>query len=295
MTAEAYLTRRDAVVSATHGNRNVHSTGDGRTTFFSDLSLEEVTVRLHDCRAIEAHHMDRIYDTFNRYGFLVLEHALNSHRRQQFLSLTRLFGDPVIHNRSASDGIVTVAVANNNDGYLSASHEAHALHTDGTFQAVPPVVMGLQCERPALKGGLTALLSGKALFNWLRKIDPTALAALFEPDVLTVERDNQRHTRPVLHRIDNVIHMSFRDDSTVSFSSQIGVQRAIHLIRQYFLQAHNLKVFKLLSNQILLVDNSAILHGRTSFGKEEKRRLHRLNFDGSGLFSRRLVFGFTEF
>ena len=46
--------------------------------------------------------------------------------------------------------------------------------------------------------------------------------------------------------------------------------------------------------QILIVDNTSVLHGITGFDRNSERKLNRLNFDGvSPYFSNKMLFGFT--
>ncbi|MBN0887750.1 TauD/TfdA family dioxygenase, partial [Pseudomonas aeruginosa] len=49
---------------------------------------------------------------------------------------------------------------------------------------------------------------------------------------------------------------------------------------------------KLEPGEILVLDNTAVLHGRTAFCANELREMRRLNFDGHGRLRAELELGF---
>ena len=52
-------------------------------------------------------------------------------------------------------------------------------------------------------------------------------------------------------------------------------------------------MFRLQPGQVLIGDNTAVVHGRTSFPPDELREMRRLNFDGTGPLCVRMGFGFV--
>ena len=62
-------------------------------------------------------------------------------------------------------------------------------------------------------------------------------------------------------------------------------QRGVDMVRAYLKDEANVLRFMLEPNQILLLDNWSVLHGRTAFADGDTRRLHRINFLGDAPFA----------
>jgi hypothetical protein len=127
----------------------------------------------------------------------------------------------------------------------------------------------------------------------LRDRDPEALQALFRPDALHVKRDNQEDTKPVFSPVGERLMAVWRHDHTSEFAPDEDTQRAVRLVLEFTSDPANVVTFTLARNQIFVEDNLSVLHGRTSFPADVRRKLNRVNFLGDAEFARsRITFGF---
>lgn len=264
--------------------------------FDSSLPLTEVTLstsRIKDL--IKSQKIENLLHVFNKYGFAIIECEPIEDMVEDFLLLTKIFGRTTEHNRADERGIVIISVREDFAAYLGASNEIHPLHTDGPFEKIPPKVMALQCEEPDPWGGLSLLVSARAIYQYLAQQDKEGLDLLFNPQVFSIQRDNQYEKRAIFDRKNDRIEMAFRtNDGKANISILPEAQKIFNLITEFIDNPKNQLQFKLEKGQILVVDNTAILHGRTGFNRNSPRKLHRLNFDGISPYSAKILFGFPE-
>jgi alpha-ketoglutarate-dependent taurine dioxygenase len=262
--------------------------------FYAQLEIEQVLLPVDDIRQITEQQLDQFVSIFNRYGFLIIQHAPTDSPEEQLVALGKWLGTANVHDRSNEKGIVSISPDKNLKGYLGASTDKHPLHTDGAYDALPPKFLCLQCIQHAESGGDSIIVSAKAAYNWLKDKYPESLEALFAPDVLTVKRLGREGTRAVFRNENGNISVVWRDDFTTTFAPRPEVTRAIELFRSFVSDPANRLTFKLMPNQIIVGDNLRILHGRTSFDSREKRKLIRMNNNGDSEFCQRLTFGFPK-
>lgn len=267
--------------------------GSERLRFDAALDPDEVIVRVPDCREIGEDVEDAIAASISRWGFTVIEHGEFDDPTDQVLALGSLFGSTYRHNRADERGIVQMVPTNLDGEYLGATNKEHPLHTDGAYDSSPPPVLALQCVTPATIGGMSTVLSSRALYEHLRDRDPEALQALFRPDALHVKRDNQEDTKPVFSPVGERLMAVWRHDHTSEFASDEATQRAVRLVLEFTSDPANVLTFTLARNQIFVEDNLSVLHGRTAFPPDVPRKLNRVNFLGDAEFARnRITFGF---
>jgi alpha-ketoglutarate-dependent taurine dioxygenase len=149
----------------------------------------------------------------------------------------------------------------------------------------------MQCEIPSKNGGFSQIVYGESVYEYLTENHPQELQKLFTHPV-TITRDGETATRAVFVEKKGRITITFRSDSVVSTAIPPQIEKAYNIIKNYINTPNNQAIFKLKANQILLWDNTAILHGRTPFPNNELRKLNRLWFDGISEYSHHLQFGF---
>lgn len=250
-----------------------------------NISLESIT-KLNDDQISHLVHI------FNRHSFVVvtLENPISID--VELLSLSSIFGAPCHHDRSDVNGIVTVAYNTNEITYLSASSKEHLMHTDGTFMETPPLVNALWCAQPSsCGGGKTGLLRASLIYQQMKTLYPVELAQLHQPDVLTVKRHTLSATHPVFQRIGNFIRMIYRNDLTASITISPDALAAFQKLNNIIHQLPKYE-FTLHANQLLIMDNTAILHSRTAFQNDGGRLLYRLDMNGQSSKKHPLRFGF---
>lgn len=232
-----------------------------------------------------------IFRMINKYGFVILELKVSEDMKRDLLSLSMIFGTVKKHNRSDETGISLITPLEGYPEYLATTNLEHPIHTDGPFEKDPPKIVALQCEIASMTGGLSKILSANAIFEYLVRNEPAGLRALFDSEAFTCARDNQIYTTSIFKVVENRIQMVYRYDQIVRVSIKPEAEDAFKLIIQYVNSTDNQLVFRLQPGQILITDNTVILHGRTSFPEGETRKFNRLWFYGDGDLS--LSFGFT--
>lgn len=266
---------------------------DLRRPFGSGLSVAAQIVRVPSMCCMSAAQEREMLAAFNRYGFAILRCAERARSRQDLLSLRRRFGTPVPHPRADGDGIVPIDPAHPVAGFLGSSRVEHLLHTDGAFRDRPEALITLQCVRPALRGGLSVLASAQAAYAYLARHFPGRRDALAEPDALTITRTDQTSTQPLFHRRDGVCTLRFRMADGVSrVVPRADVRDQYAELCRFFAAPANRLSFKLAVGDVLIADNTALVHGRTPIPAGMPRVMRRLNFDATGPACDRMAFGF---
>jgi alpha-ketoglutarate-dependent taurine dioxygenase len=231
-------------------------------------------------------------ELIDRNGAVILECEKSDRPQENLLALKAIFGNVQRHKHSGRDGIVSVTPSLNQDRYVNTTRAKLALHTDGTFELNPPVIIALQCVVAAKTGGENILVDGKAIYDYLSRLAPEQLDILFEPDVLTVKRDDRVATHAIFTKTENgKVSIAFRVDKAVEISVKPEAIPLLETIEQFVESPSNQTIFKLEQHQILLLDNQRMLHGRNAFAEAEFRLLNRIWFDGKSKYQLKL--GFT--
>ncbi|WP_076588814.1 TauD/TfdA family dioxygenase [Vibrio ostreicida] len=255
-----------------------------RTTFDSQTDREELSVRLPVDNSLNEITIRNIVEKFNRYGVALVEHYQTHTPEGLLLKLGRFFGNPVGHDRSDSNGITVISNLNGFEGYLGASYTEHPLHTGGVYSDEPPIVLLLQCIKPSSQGGDSILVSSKKIHDFLSKEDPHGLGLLKFSGALTMKRGDAKASRAVFDDkyLGNGSYMfSFRCDDVVEYEvSPSTLITTLAKIKNFIDLPENQVRLRLKENQILIADNSAVMHARTKFPQDEDRKLLRLTLDG---------------
>lgn len=245
--------------------------------------LDSVTLKVNKVDKISEQEQSELLKIFKEFKVVILDCDPSPNPKENLLALTKFFGAIKLHKRSDRDGVVPVAYLPDSPGYLDTTNLTAPMHTDGSFETEPPLVVALQCEIPALNGGLSTMVHALNVYQYLTENYPLQLPALFNPNSFLIKRiDGQMATQAIFREHDNRIYMVFRsetDDSVIEIHPE--VKNAFNLIKDYVNNPSNQTVFQLQANQILLVDNTSVLHGRTSFPKESVRKLNKLWFTGT--------------
>lgn len=239
--------------------------------------------------------IEGLFTRLDEYGAAVI-HCLERMGAQEatedFLKIKQLFGQAVWHKRSGSDGISVVSNELAYDPlFLATTTSEHPLHTDGPFLKSPPAVVAMQCvKRPAI-GGQSVLLSSAALFEHLQKECGDAVLHLFSNDAFGCQRGDEVSIQPICKLVNGRVRMRYRYDDVVSIvlnphAREIFFDCIVPFVRNPL----NATSFNLEIGEILVLDNYAVLHGRTAF--TGIRRLNRLWLMGQGSRIERGSYGF---
>lgn len=311
------------------GHPDVSKISKGRNTehqrekFDGHSDVSAASFECHSIGSLTTKQQAELISIYNRFGFVLVKCIADSPTdediRNNITSLKPLLGRTAPHKRTDSDGIVPIVAAsaasiakNKLSWAMGLTSTEFEPHTDGSFLATPDEVLSLTCYEPAAQGGESYLVSGAKLFSHLQDVLSTGeLAGLFLPDAITVGRDGQTATKPVFRILpperaqgnpaavpfnNHNLAMSWRCDLVLKGQIHAEAKRGCEAILEFVTDPANQLSHKLDRNELLIMDNQAVLHARRSFPDGMSRRLARCNFflDGTGgAFEGRLATGFT--
>ncbi len=229
---------------------------------------------------------NQILEEIKTNHYILVNISDTSNMRNDFVNLNFIFGKILHHTRSENSGIAVVAI--NKDPMLKdfkgANNSEHFLHTDGMYGKIPKI-MALQCQNPAQNGGESCIVLGQNLFNYLSESIPSKIENLFETDFFRVARAGEESTKPLFsYSKSSKITISFRKND--GFAKVICKYPEIYgMILDYLENRNNQVTFTMKKGDILIADNTAVLHGRTPFqnSKNNIRIMNRLWFEAEEL------------
>ena len=237
----------------------------------------------------------------NKYGVVVLA-PQTVPRPDDLLKFNMLFGGIVRHQRSRPNGLVLIDPSDPNSVNVAATEKEHLLHTDEAYSDDASSVVVLMCEVPSLSGGESVILSGQRVIDRLVKVAPEeAFKGLFERDALCVGRTlpgmgSNAHcesTHPILQQHEQPGRIRLRFRSKDSYIQRVNPSAAVgyDMLCTLTNDPENRLVLPLKAGHILILDNSAMAHGRLPYPQGMPRRLWRVNFDCKGVLPRGLSLG----
>ncbi len=260
----------------------------------SKIDITQVTLKISKVAEISEPEQQRLFEIFNKFKFIILECEPLPNIQENLLGLKKFFGSIKKHKRSSPNGVTSIENLGNSSlatTYLADTNQAHLMHTDGSFEMKPPKIVAMQCERASKNGGLSQIVYAKSVYEYLMENYLQELQRLFTHP-LTITRGDQTATRTVFVEKEGRISMTFRADSIISIAIPLQLEKVFRIIKNYVNDPKNQFIFKLKANQIVILDNTSVLHGRTSFPDNEVRKLNRLWFDGISEYAHHLEFGF---
>jgi gamma-butyrobetaine dioxygenase len=149
----------------------------------------------------------------------------------------------------------------------AANHAETPLHTDSqSYRGLPPKLQVMLCERPAASGGQTVLIDTWPLLEQIAAADPELFAALL--------------TRP--RRIPFVFGdvigptVALRGDALVFTHSPMPPHDELGRRLAPWIAAAPRIELRVAADELLLVDNHRMLHGRQAFEDPQRRFLRLL-------------------
>ncbi|MEV0375114.1 TauD/TfdA family dioxygenase [Streptomyces sp. NPDC050636] len=264
-----------------------------RQSFDAAFPVESQILEIPSVRRMSLMQQRGMLDRFDAHGFVILRCLDLSDSYQDLLGLGRYFGNPAPHPRADDQGIVGINAFKRTAGFLGSTPAEHLLHTDGAFRDAPEKIITLQCVTPAAIGGMTILASAQAAYDHVARVFPDKIELLSRADALTVTRTSQSSTQAVFTCSGEWRGIKFRmRDGAAEVAPHADAQEIFEELCRFFEAPENRFQFRLEAGDILIADNTAIVHGRTSFAPHEPRNMRRLNFDATGPACARMIFGF---
>ncbi|MEV5237962.1 TauD/TfdA family dioxygenase [Streptomyces cinnamoneus] len=154
--------------------------------------------------------------------------------------------------------------------YGHRPEEELALHTDRARFPGPPRLLGMLCVRPARHGGESVLVSGHAVHNVLLGSRPDVLPDLYR-DFHFGRGPDFEHIYPVFRRRAGRLHMQYNRKWITRGQQEHGAPlstaqvAALDAFDEVLADPRMALRVRLRRGDLLLLDNMAVLHGRTSF------------------------------
>ncbi len=268
------------------------------------LDPKDLVVEIDRVSNMSEDQIERMYQRFNAYGVVIVEHSPVSAAVEELAALGAYFGNPVVHDRADERGLVTIAELKDHKEFVGAGSGPHLMHTGGTFMEwkyVPKVVL-LQCEIQSRIGGLSMIAPGANAYRYFAENDPKGLQMLKDPQIFSIRRsfsgEGKYGNTGVSGKAifdekrlgDGRVWLTFRFDGSVKLDIRPDEANEVYdRLVQFFDNSENQIRFKLQPNQILVCDNTSVVHSRSAFQAGSKRKLNRLQCDGD---RSELVFGF---
>lgn len=248
------------------------------------------------------HFLDRYEDIANHvavHGYAVLD-AWDT-ESSTLKEVSERFGNVQTHIRADANGLVGISTEtivnrdweNFRSEYSGITSEEFLPHTDGSYlhglvhrgeghyiQLLPPKMLVLQCWQSAASGGANILIDGQRIYDDLATENQRHLRILSTKGCVTYCRDDQIAVdRAVFEEMnDGTVMLRFRYDST-AYVADWAVEAFHSLQQDYFSNAKYQSRLMLTKGQIIVIDNSRMLHGRDSFSTDDTsltRKLRRI-------------------
>ncbi len=268
----------------------------GKSIPKSYINLKNIIYQLDDLSKLDLEKATelstRITESFNNHGFLIIQESKKSDCIQSLNKLKSIFWQPIYHNMSDKNGIHPILHRPGYHEYGNATNKCLGFHTDGTFEKTPPKLMIARCIRKASYGGKTKIIDGKIIYDFLSQQLNESLDSLFIDDCITVQRDDRKNSLPIFKKINNRIQVAFREGNDVQLKVNKRSLNAYNIMCNFLRNTRQSYDFYLEPHQTLVMDNTRILHARTSF-KDKQRELAGLwlNADSKSRVSKSLKFG----
>ena len=149
------------------------------------------------------------------------------------------------------------------------------LHSDEGYRTVFPRFVSLYCVKPSLNGGTSTIIKVTELVTELRKVFKEQVDNLFCPDFIQIETSSGKMNKQLLFHLGNgVIGMSYSPILRKLETNELGYDMILW-INKFIHDPENQYRFSLKENDLLMMDNCQVLHGRTAFNEQDDRLLLR--------------------
>jgi len=197
------------------------------------------------------------------------------------------------HLCTEQDGVSVLTVSDDGpkEEFIPYSNRPIGWHTDGYYNDFEQRIYALMlhCEQPALEGGENALLDHEIAYIKLRDMNPDYIAALMQPDCMTIPAFNNNgmlmrpeRTGPVFDLIPGLDKLFMRFTArkrNIAWKDDPLVHEAVAALMDIMNDENSPVFFHTLEAGQGLISNN-VLHTRTGFvdDPENHRRLYRARF-----------------
>jgi gamma-butyrobetaine dioxygenase len=239
----------------------------------ADLALERVSV---DGRGLDSDEIRlAAVERFLTHGLVIIRNLATD--PECILEVARRFG----HVRETNFGRLFEVYSRPGSNDLAYRPVPLGAHTDNPYREPVPGVQLLHCLVNETTGGLSTLVDSLAVAEALREQDPEGLQLLASTPVrfrFIDANEELIERRPIVQRDVNGritgVHYSPRLDylPLLDATTTRRLQRARRRLSELFADPRFELRFPLRAGELMMFNNSRVLHGRTAYDPDEGRR-----------------------
>lgn len=222
-------------------------------------------------------------DFLNNNGFCIVNNVQNA--IEFFQKKSDIFGD-IIHQTNDKKSLgYSVSYSQNNKptNYQLNSNRAQPLHTDGHYAPITPKFIALYCVNQSYKGGISQIIKSQDIYSYLQNKCTLDTKSLFDTKINYKRKSPTGgyfdYSRSLFNLNDDKLEINY-NPIMYSISSTIRIENTLRLINYYCANPNNQIQFRLKSNQLLVMNNLSVLHGRSSFPIDSERKMERFWLTG---------------
>jgi len=221
-------------------------------------------------------------------GFVVLENVPT--KEGQVLKVISELG----YTRETNYGALFEVRTEVNPNNLAYTNMGLGSHTDNPYRDPVPTVQLLHCLESSTEGGDSVLVDGFKAATVLRqesKEDFDILTSTWINFRFSDAKTDLRSRVPMIELNDNNEIVKVRYNNRSIDTIKLPTNKIRHFYKAYrhwseIIERDDLKIiFKLSEGDLMLLDNTRIMHARTAFSKKGKRHLQGAYTDLDGLYS----------
>lgn len=224
---------------------------------------------------------DELIKIIDKYGFVVIDlNSISNLNLENLAYWQEKFLGKIFCEKNPKKLTYCKVSAMPNSKYFVGSSFSQPLHTDEGYTHSYPKYISLYCEKQATLGGISTLVDFLQIYPKLKLKFKNTLHELEKEDAVVVNSIIGLEKKPVL----------FFDKKTgtpgISYCATLKEMycneqtfKIFDYITNFIHNPKNQIRFQLNENQLLIINNSRMLHGRTAFDDNEPRTLYRFWFD----------------
>ena len=221
-------------------------------------------------------------------GFVVLENVPT--KEGQVLKVISELG----YTRETNYGALFEVRTEVNPNNLAYTNMGLGSHTDNPYRDPVPTVQLLHCLESSTEGGDSVLVDGfkaAAILRQESKEDFDILTSTWINFRFSDTKTDLRSRVPMIELNDNneIVKVRYNNRSIDTINLPTNKIRYFYKAYRHWseiIERDNLKIiFKLSEGDLMLLDNTRIMHARTAFSKKGKRHLQGAYTDLDGLYS----------
>jgi alpha-ketoglutarate-dependent taurine dioxygenase len=234
--------------------------------------------------------INQVINCFNKNKIVIISHKNKLLTKFDLFNLQNIFGQTIKQKQGDKDDdlfVITPVIKNKT---FAKSNKTQAMHTDNGFNVIFPQVVALHCEKQAKSGGYTKLVQAKHLYDYLKLDHPSLLKEGFVIGSIKYQTYSESFvSQNFFYHKNGSIGITWSPFSDEIYGTEKS-ESLYRLIQSYTHNPKNQLTFKLNEGEILIIDNTSVLHSRTEFSFEDKRKLNRLWFDAKSQYKLHIGF-----